>query len=408
MPRLIAVSRVFGKNPQGHLATVYEVFSNLSDLSLGKSVIGKDNSDPSLAIGFFPPIATIQPYTFTFIQALAVNAKRLAEQIPHEYTIIFYDGGLADLWLAGCLAMQRPDIRVIYNFHFADDWAEKFCGLGIRGKFFRSVLKAALRVAPPGLFLYAESARLGGLIGRAVNREVTAFPVFSCFEPKGDDTDSKLFDVTIAPTTDKELSWSMDFTKHLSNLRPSAKIRFQLRRNLEQAAAKTKSVTLVSGFLTTREYEALHSETRCMVLPYESDFYTWGSSGRVEDSLVFHAMPVVPPTTAMYDSLRRRGTGIELESFDAAAVAKATVDYLTSGEKPGKAVTVDDLNSELDRINPIRFSVSRWRLLLKPGAIALYSLQMVFAGLLAVSSKVTYFEALAAELRLLVRRNAVD
>jgi hypothetical protein len=199
----------------------------------------------------------------------------------------FYDGWLIELFFVLRLAKKFPHAKFLYNFHFALDWVEVFTGRSAARRFLRRSVLRALAEKSGNLILTAETRRLARLLAADVTHEILDYPVFAAFDlPVATDWDSRALDVLILPHTASEIPTSISL---LLLLRESGlRIRIACNPGVWARGSAAVSEKLSAGTfaglpdpiyapLAEGRYRELLGSSRVIVLPYEDEYFQWGS-----------------------------------------------------------------------------------------------------------------------------------
>ncbi|MDA7814860.1 hypothetical protein N8964_01375 [Pontimonas sp.] len=221
----------------------------------------------------------------------------------------FYDGWLIELLLALQLAQKFPHARYLYNFHFALEWVQVFEGRGKAQRFLRRSVIRALEKKPSNLILTAETQQLAQLLSADVTHEIHDYPVLAAFDiPITVDWGSRKHDVLIFPHASDELPFSISLLSLLKEAGLQSRIVCSERAWARSASviADKLSDDKISELpdpiytpLAEGSYQELLSSSRIIILPYQDEYFRWGSSGKFNEAVAVGAFPFVPHTTAI-------------------------------------------------------------------------------------------------------------
>jgi hypothetical protein len=176
--------------------------------------------------------------------------------------------------------------------------------------FAKSLTRILLELQSKGVVFSGESEKLSKFIGDKIGTEVASYPIFSIYDPSpavpGFLSAEREIDVLYCPSSVSELSICINsFNELLKNgtalrgrlIWRSGRSRKLFKEELDELSRL--DIQVQSETLSRAEYIEIHENSKICVLPYLHDFYLWGSSGRVNDSILFNAVPIVPKNTAL-------------------------------------------------------------------------------------------------------------
>lgn len=286
------LSRVTNQDSTGHYVTLFETLRTLDDQFINFTQI-RNHGDGIIPV--FPRMLqsshnfiTLPQLTFTGFQSLR---SAILRNSVHQ--VVIYDGAVFDFWLSLKLSKTFPTLSLVFNFHYAGDWADR-----LNNPFFVSTLRNAIHRGPTrNITWLAESERLATLMSSKLDFEVGVWPMFSNLtELEKANSSSKKFDVLIPPLPQHMIGWDLLFFESVVKIKPDLKV---ISQNHHRDADLVDGLTSISSQLTKQDYVRVVSESRFTVLPYDSNFHKWGSSGRFEDAVALHTFAIVPTSTAM-------------------------------------------------------------------------------------------------------------
>jgi hypothetical protein len=332
--------------PRGHAITFYQALRewNKSELCVISSIDASPlNSIPFFSAEFSNQYKVITPHSVTKFKS--DNLFKLAVNSNFQ-EILFYDGDFFCFAWAWNLAIKPMRLRVHYNFHFSDYWVPAL-GIGSKDTLFAKNLRQLVKNSPDNFFLYAESTNLASEISKKLEIDVTTFPVFSnsyksirnlLSKPEFE----KDIDVLITSVVESQ-DWIRNFLKE-PNLFVNNNLKIVIQgEELDFSIDETLAdFAFLPPDLSEVDYSEITARSRISILPYFSSFYNYGSSGRFEDALAASALPIVPPDTAMYNSLSTRYHQMyKLENFEPSTVVNLVLSYLNLDEKLPEPITPD-------------------------------------------------------------------
>lgn len=337
--RIVAISRFVTRKPTGHGRSFYDSVNSYNQESQSLSVAGCKGSPEDLAQPLFPIWANSPPNYVSLIPSFALRVGSIKNWLSKKEPdhVLIYDGTLEDLWWSWKLAVNFPKMHFHFNFHFADLVANQL-SLGNPNSPVQNQLTYRLRSIfkkkPCNLLVYGESAELAALISAALDTETRPFPVPTNHNlPEKPEQLKKLVDVLIVCRWDS-LIWVKNYLAELD--KPEYRKLRVVVQDFTSELGQSESYKLLPSDLSKNEYENLIKSTKVTVLPYFSDFYKLGSSGRVQDALASWVLPLVPGFTSMHSSLKNQ-LGKEYpdidEEFSPASVARATLDSINYPRK---------------------------------------------------------------------------
>lgn len=286
------LSRVTNRDSAGHYVTLFETLRALDEQLINFTQIRNDGDG---IVPVFPGMLQSTHNFITLPQLIFTGFQSLRSAILQNkvHQVLIYDGALFDFWLVLKLSKTFPTLSLVFNFHYAGDWADR-----LNNPFFTSTLKDAIHRGPTSNITWlAESERLANLMSSKLDFEVGVWPIFSNLtELEKANSGSKKFDVLVPPLPQHMIGWDRLFFENVVKVKPDVKV---ISQNQHRDGELVEGLTPTSSQLTKRDYVRVVSESRFTVLPYDSNFHKWGSSGRFEDALALRAFPIVPTSTAM-------------------------------------------------------------------------------------------------------------
>ena len=230
--------------------------------------------------------------------------------------IIFhiYEGNYQSIFLACKLLRHFKKSVAVVNLHWADQVASDLNSNHETMVMFRSALRAVLEKFKSRLHLQAESDKLASFLSRSLGYNVEPYLVFSVYEiPKH--KNSKTYTALMSPSGLSELSIAIEGTKSL--LQSGHRIAINISSYLYPGIISDSQIdnARLLGYevyvsnLEERQYVDLGTSSRLVLLTYNNDFYTWGSSGRLLDAVRFGSRVVLPEGTAVSDQVLQKGWG---------------------------------------------------------------------------------------------------
>ena len=224
----------------------------------------------------------------------------------------FYEGGIAELFLAGWLSIQSPELKIIFNFHWADEWL-----VVLKTKRLRLVVAQFMKLFGGQIIFAAESSKLANRIETVLSFPVATYPIIAAFDPPSNPAWSEREnDVLFLPQRADEVESCFRIAGALKK-RGITSILGIKERVLD--SAQHRIARIVAGDpsdkngspwdlamlpLEDAEYKALISNSRIVVLPYSKKYFEWGSSGKFNESIALGSFPFVPDSTAILGQAR--------------------------------------------------------------------------------------------------------
>lgn len=348
------ISRYISANPAGHGESFYRAFNKSLAPTAEPIVLGCKDAPPALAKNLFPSWAARQVVPLSPLATLYLKFARVNNWVSDSKfeNVLIYDGALEDLWLAWNLAIKQPNSNIIFNFHFADQIHKQLdldnsqdTTLSLRSR-----LRSLLKKKPKNLLLFAESRVLSQVLAAKLGCSIFEFPCPTTIEiPKLTVAKERNIDVLLV-SRDDNLDWVRLFLWELCS-DSEKELKIIVQDFSEKLSVITDCYSVVSGKIPWEEYSELNARAKVVVLPYFSDFYRLGSSGRLQDALISEAFPFVPEGTAMFEWLVRR-SGSAPYPYDAdfrpREIASSVKEFLVEPIAPPQALTFHDMLVELE------------------------------------------------------------
>ncbi len=226
-------------------------------------------------------------------------------RVRHDYgfsTYVSYDGGLAEFILVLQLAQRLPELKFVFNFHWADQWIDLLASTNPIGRVLKRALVEAVNTSPSNLVFTAESEPFGQALSHAFGRNFPVIPIFSAFNceqtPAWTDRPT---DVLFLPQRERELSFCLSVSQLL--LADGITVKLGIPRTLFPDFSTlggdfgTRFTTLLP--LPEEEFVSLLCSSKVVILPYDKPYFRWGSSGKFADAIALGCLPLAPTGTAL-------------------------------------------------------------------------------------------------------------
>lgn len=271
---------------------------------------------------------------------------------PEAVIFHVYEGGLSELLLVTLLHNKLKNLRILFNLHQAEDWANILESNDLVSKYLRTCIKKIFQSIEGCSSFSAESSKLADLASEKLEVKFDTYPVFSIYstakEIKQRQETRKTIDVLFAPGNIYDLNFCLAVANNFKDANLNLKLSLIWRsvgsRKLttnERKAIDLLGIVFYDSPIAFDEYVRLHTESRICVLPYSSPYYVWGSSGRVNDCLVFKCLPLVPAGTALAARLRDSGLDVSLDRDSHEKTALAITSLAANFPILPPAVTLD-------------------------------------------------------------------
>lgn len=262
-----------------------------------------------------------------------------------------YDGGLAELVLAMRLAAEFPTMFFIFNFHWAMQWLQIFSGKTLGQRLLATALRKVLTQKSRNLILTAESHKLAQHLSPALGTPLDTFPIIAAFdEVETQPWSARTNDVLFLPQRSHEIGFCVDVMSELE--RQGIDVALGIHPHILDRALSSEALSkkwASSGFriiqlpLPSGEYEVMLQEAKVVVLPYDKDYFHWGSSGKFNEAIALGAFPIVPHDTAISDQSNLDPFVHQFPKFDPRKTALIILKRLESGKPEGlRALHVKD------------------------------------------------------------------
>ncbi len=299
-----------GDKSNGHWYWVHKKISEIDNSVTFTRVDG----DAEFGIKTLKGWYDYQNVTESNIESDVENIKIGLPQTLSPIIFHVYEGNYQSIFLACRLLEHFKNATAIVNLHWADQVASDLQINSKPMKKFRSALKTVLEDFKDRLYLQVESEKLANLMSKTLSFNIEPYLVFSVYDIP--DTDQvKSYTALVSPSGESEFIDAIEGTKDLieNGNRVAINIATHLYPNVVSEsrvnAARMMGYDVFISNLDEREYVALGCSAKIVVLTYSNDFYRWGSSGRLLDSVRFGSRIVIPEGTAIADQVLRNGWG---------------------------------------------------------------------------------------------------
>jgi hypothetical protein len=241
-------------------------------------------------------------------------------------SIIFhiYEGNYQSIFLACKLLRYFKNSVAVVNLHWADQVASDLNSNHETMVMFKSALRAVLEKFNSRLYLQAESEKLASFLSKSIGYEVQPYLVFSVYEIPNQKK-GKTYTALMSPSGLSEFLNAIEGTKSL--LKSGHRIAINISNYLypgiisdsQIEKARLLGYEVYVSNLEEKQYVDLGTSSKIVLLTYNNDFYTWGSSGRLLDAVRFGSRVVLPEGTAVSEQVLQKGWGTaygEKSNFD--------------------------------------------------------------------------------------------
>lgn len=217
-----------------------------------------------------------------------------------------YDGDIFELALAWVISIRFPQLEVIYNFHWPLEWIELLTRRSLTASFARVALRYLLRKRPSNLALTGETKRLSNYLQAKLSTNMTTYPIISTFDfPKQHKWLSRARDILIMPQRHTEMRFVEGLVREATSRGLSSQI-FVSPLVWEEAVGRGTCTPelftkVIFSPLTQMEYKRLLRNSRVTVLPYDKEYFLWGSSGKFNEAISAGSFPFAPADSAICD-----------------------------------------------------------------------------------------------------------
>jgi hypothetical protein len=243
--------------------------------------------------------------------------RRIKKVLSKESSsIIFhiYEGNYQSIFLACRLLAHFKNSIAIVNLHWADQVASDLDVNHESMRNFRSALREVLEKFKSRLHLQVESEKLASFMSKTLDYEVEPYLVCSVYDIPNKNMD-KTYTALISPSGESEFFSAIEGTKAL--IENGHRIAINISKYLYPSIisdshideARTLGYEIFVSNLDENQYVSLGSSSKIALLTYRSDFYRWGSSGRLLDAVRFGSRIVLPEGTAVADQVLQNGWG---------------------------------------------------------------------------------------------------
>ncbi len=302
-------TRASGNPAHGHYFWTYKaVHENQAENGLEvPTVIGPQGEPVAFIIPFFArgldqrefrmSLATPARYRIRKLKKLLY--KRTSQGLKDYF---LYDGGLSDYWVSYWLAIQLPEIKFTFNFHWADQWIELIRSQKPSAILTRKLLEKSIHQIPKNLRLSAETKVFAKELSKTFDHGFEVFPIFSADAPqKVRSWDDRELDVLFFPQRRSELPFVFEAAKTMAavGIKTEVALRSETWARWIKPDSDIETMSPVFLPLSKEKYAELLSSSRIVVLPYDKPYFRWGSSGKFNEAIAHGCFPLVPEGSAI-------------------------------------------------------------------------------------------------------------
>ena len=213
--------------------------------------------------------------------------------------IQFYDGGLMELLIATRLARRHSSLEVVFNFHWAEDWVRLLSSPNTIARRLARAIRALVGELPANLALSAETKTLGEFVAQKLAVPIDIYPIASTISPKNPrDWSVRNTDVLFLPQRVSEMATVVKLAALLTSFGLTTRV-VAKNESVAQFGKDLPKSSLLVGPLKENQYIDTLSDARIVVLPYDKQYFQWGSSGKFNDAIICGAFPFAPEWTAI-------------------------------------------------------------------------------------------------------------
>lgn len=306
-----------GNQARGHFHWMHKTLSD----KLGFLTISHKSSDAEFSS---PLLSDFYGREITPVANVLEDVWSISEFVKRQknvQNILFhiYEGNLQSILLAGILLKEFPNSRALVNLHWADQIANGLESNIFEFQILKKSVKRILSIKSSRLFVTAESKCLAEFANLHLGTEIEEYPVFSVYDVVNKVDIKPRNDLLVSPSSLKEFLEIQEITR--PQLKMGKRIVFNLPNFLvnnsevrsEIQKAKLSGFEVYEGNLTAGEYSTLVGDSKKILLAYDHDFYKWGSSGKLLDSIRLGCSVVVPNNLAFSHAVVNNAWGVTYE-----------------------------------------------------------------------------------------------
>ena len=350
---LAAMSTRVSSDPgAGHYYWSYRALIDYWPIQKSPPIIGPVGQEPSFVTGVFRNNS--KRYEFRFglsalfslrpIKLVKELRRRLGEGCTHFYS---YDGGLTELLLCHLASLAQPNLTMIFNFHWADQWLEILDSSRLTNRALRQALKWLAQTKPNNVVYSAETRVFGLKLEDILEIELATFPISASISPTiHEPWPERKIDVLVMPQRTSELDFVHELVTAMEADRRKCAI--AVKEAVWSRWPQSKSFSGMGEviFLPLDEasFASLLSDARVVILPYDKPYFRWGSSSKFNEAIAFGCFPFAPSWTAIPSQARVNSEAHAIDSASPRAAAFKILKRLDDG--PGEsqpALFVQDL-----------------------------------------------------------------
>lgn len=293
--------------------------------------LGYDESSRSFAVMF--------PHKMLEVDVQAV----LSALEPERLNILhFYEGSLRELVLAYHLKKLVPDLVVILNLNYSDDWHFIFTSKSILSFATAQILRRIHDKFYPNFQFYAESQSLAKIYQEKTGFRWFDYPLFSTLEVSAEVPKSltaRECDIIFFPSSHREAEEVLHSIPADGSINAVMVPRWSwLPPESINRLAENLGVKVVSGLLGSQEYSELLLSSKVAVFPYREKLYEWASSGRLLDSAAAGCICLAPEGTLPGQEITLNGWGL---AYLEGELGSTITDVLTEKISPVREEVTD-------------------------------------------------------------------
>lgn len=274
--------------------------------------------------------------------------------------IFIYEGGLREFFLTLRTLSENTNIKVAFNFNFADAWHHLFDGRGIMSAIARRRLRAILDLAGNRIIRLAETLELAEHYSNQIGVSFSECPIFSGaefgnFREMHADFACRRHPVVFFPANDFEamivLSALERLTKEGIDLADSLLVSRWGYEPSPEILHKCHQigVRVMTHLLSPDEYAAALGNSRLAIFPYLDPVYKWSSSMRLLEAASLGTPSLCPKDSVPGKMALRKNWGGVFTSSDLSVKIGQFIErpHGLAGEKP---LSADDALRQLLRL----------------------------------------------------------
>ena len=360
-----AISARASSSPSsGHYFWSYKALGELSRESghLQMPVIGEVGHDCDFITPVFRKSAAKSEFRFGPTGLFRLRPLKFLREIrmrqrqgfTHFYS---YDGGLSELWLCLFTATFVPRLNIVFNFHWADQWNEIFDSSRSSAWAIRKSLRSLCRGKPLNLEFSAETGPFANKVSEILGTKIHTFPIFATTRPATlRPWEERDLDVLALPQRHTELAVVNEILSRLEikGFRTAIGVKEQtwLRGTLPKDTKENREIHFLP--LNEKEFGNLLSRSKTVLLPYDKkSYFTWGSSGKFNEALVFGCFPFAPEWSAIISQAGSNNLAHGIDLSDPVKAAHQIQDRINGpAPKQGQGIYIEDVAPWLKKLFP--------------------------------------------------------